>query len=80
LSSTKYDYINLANVNDISGRSRGKDMANIYMAEGREYVSEDEGKPSPVGGGKKKKGRRLTNLDSDDPADEDSGDEYKCSE
>ena len=55
-------------------------MANIYMAEGREYVSEDEGKPSPVGGSKKKKGRRLTNLDSDDPADEDSGDEYKCSE
>lgn len=62
------------------GRSRGKDMANIYMAEGREYVSEEEGMPSPVGGKKKKKGRRLTNLSDDDDLDEDSEEEYRCTE
>ncbi|XP_061190408.1 remodeling and spacing factor 1-like [Saccostrea echinata] len=57
------------------GRSRGKDMANIYEAEGREYVPSDEeksDKPPPVVS-RKKRARRLTTLDSDD--DNDEGDE-----
>lgn len=57
------------------GRSRGKDMANIYEAEGREYIPSDEeklDKPPPVVN-RKKRTRRLTTLDSDD--DDDQGEE-----
>ncbi|XP_076096178.1 uncharacterized protein LOC143067060 [Mytilus galloprovincialis] len=81
-TAIKEDLENPQPYNPGKGRSRGKDMANIYMAEGREYVSEEEeGKPSPVGGGrKKKKGRRLTNLSDEDDNEEESGDEYKCSD
>lgn len=59
----------------VKGRSRGKDMANIYEAEGREYIPSDEeklDKPPPVVN-RKKRSRRLTTLDSDD--DDDQGDE-----
>ncbi|CAC5371972.1 RSF1 [Mytilus coruscus] len=79
-TAIKEDLENPQPYNPGKGRSRGKDMANIYMAEGREYVSEEEGKPSPVGGHKKKKGRRLTNLSDEDDNDDESGDEYKCSD
>ena len=50
-------------------------MANIYEAEGREYVPSDEeksDKPPPVVN-KKKRTRRLTTLDSDE--DDDQGEE-----
>ena len=50
-------------------------MANIYEAEGREYVPSDEeksDKPPPVVS-KKKRTRRLTTLDSDE--DDDQGEE-----
>lgn len=46
-------------------------MANIYEAEGREYIPSDEeklDKPPPVVN-RKKRTRRLTTLDSDDDDD-----------
>ncbi|KAK3094822.1 hypothetical protein FSP39_006693 [Pinctada imbricata] len=74
--------ISLDNILKEVSRNRGKDMANIYEAEGREYhpseEEEETGKPPPVVS--RKKARKLTLLDSDDEPQDDDSEEFQLTD
>lgn len=72
-----------------TGAGRGKDMANITGHRGKDMstiLNADEGKengrpPRPPAGQRRKKRRRLNDLDSDSTVDEEeSEDEFRISE
>ncbi|XP_077361656.1 remodeling and spacing factor 1 [Festucalex cinctus] len=68
------------------GAGRGKDMANITGARGKDMatiIQSEEGKengrpPRPNGGQRKKKRRRLNDLDSDSTDDDDESEDEFC--
>lgn len=70
----------------LTGAGRGKDMANITGLRGKDMstiLQADEGKengrpPRPTAGQRRKKRRRLNDLDSDSTVDEEESEEEFC--